>query len=408
MANEKKARRKLARKLREAQQEHDLLLKKVEKSRAKFEKREHALRSLEVQLAELERAFYVPRLAEQGQASQDAAPLRKARLIYNPGSGKGAHAKYSLEEVVNCLRTHGIEANVTIRTSGKVVIASAREAAERGEDLVIVAGGDGTIEKAASQLVGTEMTLGIIPTGTMNNLARSLGIPLVLEDACALIGMGVARKIDVGRINVDEKPELQYFLETANLGLTAVAFTMGQEARKGRWSGLPDALGKLLKFKPSPVVVELDDGQVIQANSQLVTISNSPLIGVNFHIAPEAKMDDGLLDVAIYDEMSKTDLFSYLMAARNGNAVDNPKIKRYKARRVRIHPRDPAPLSSDKEPIPEKANVDIHVVPQALKVIVGNGIGLTFPVEVAPSVPPLSGPQETNGHEQATSTAPAA
>ncbi len=139
---------------------------------------------------------------------------------------------------------------------------------------------------------------------------------------------------------------------------------------------------------------------MIQANSQVITVSNAPLTGMNFLIAPEAKMDDGWLDVAIYDEMSKADLLGYLMAARNGSRADNPKIKRYKARHVRIRPRDPAPVVSDKDPLPENSDIDIEIIPQGLKVIVGKGIGLTFPVDVAPSVPPLAGKQQANGHEQ--------
>ncbi|HZQ05815.1 MAG TPA: diacylglycerol kinase family protein [Anaerolineae bacterium] len=407
MASEKKARRKLERKFKEAQEEHDELLRKVEKSHTKFQKREQELRVLEARLAELERDYYLLHIPDQGQTPSMPEELRHARLIYNPKSAGNTNGDYSLESIVNCLRTHGIESEITIKTSSKIIRERAQEAAKKGEDLVVVAGGDGTIEKVAAQLVGSETTLGIIPTGTMNNLARSLGVPLDLNDACALIGMGVARKIDIGRVNVNEKAHIIHFLETAGLGLNAIAFPMGQDAKKGRWAGLPDALRKLFGFKPTPILVQLDDGQMIQANSQVITVSNAPLTGMNFLIAPEAKMDDGWLDVAIYDEMSKADLFAYLMAARNGSRAENPKIKRYKARRVQIRPRDPAPVVSDKDPLPENSNVDIQIIPQGLKVIVGKGIGLTFPVDVAPSVPPLSGKQQTNGHEQAEE-APAA
>jgi diacylglycerol kinase (ATP) len=398
MRKEKKVQRKMARRLEDAQQKHDKLLKKMEKARTKFNEREQALRLLEARLAKYRQALEPSPEQAQGQAPTPPIPPRPARLIYNPKSEKDGNPEHTLEAVINCLRRHGIEPDVTLKTSGNVIRKSARKAVKNSEDLIIVAGGDGTIEDVAAELVGSETTMGILPIGTMNNIARSLGVPLDVNDACTLISMGVARKIDIGHVDAGAAPHLEYFLETAGLGLNAIAFQIGQEAHKRRWGGLPDAMRKLLEFKATPIVVELDDGQKIPANSQVVTVSNAPMTGMNFLLAPEAKMDDGWLDIAIYDDMNKADLFSYLMAARNANRVDNEKIKRYRSRHVRIYPRQPAPIVSDKDALPEKDTLDIELIPQGLKVIVGKGAALTFPVEVAPSVPPLTGPQRTNGH----------
>lgn len=398
MAKEKKAQRKAARAMQAAQEKHDKLLSKIEKARTKFQKREQAVRLLEARIAKYRQALAPSPDDAQGQAPAQATPPRPARLIYNPKAEQDGKPEHTLEAVINCLRAHGIEPDVTLKTSGKVVRTSARKAAKHNEELVIVAGGDGTIEDVASQLVGSDTTLAILPIGTMNNIARSLGIPLDLNDASALISMGVARKIDIGHVNAGAASHLEYFLETAGMGLNAIAFQAGQEAHKGSWGSLPSAMRKLLKFKATPVMVELDDGQKISANSQVITVSNAPMTGMNFLLAPDAKMDDGWLDIAIYDDMSKADLFGYMMASRNASRVENQKIKRYRARHVRIYPRDAAPMVSDKDALPEKNMLDIELIPQGLKVIVGKGAALTFPVEVAPSVPPLTGPQKTNGH----------
>ena len=407
MASKKRQRRSLAKQLKELRAKHKKLLLKVEKARAKFEKRSVKLRTLETQLARLESRFYAPEAQRLGQAPGDDVVLRDARLIYNPKSGANAKGTFSLDDVVGCLRAHGIRADIGVKTSGKAARELAKEAADNGIDLVIVAGGDGTIEEVASQLVNSKTTLGIIPVGTMNNLARSLGVPLELNDACALLGMGATRKIDMGHVLANEKPEIEYFMETAGLGLTAIAFPLGQNAKKGRWAGIPSALKKLFDFKPTPILVELDDGQAIQANSQLVTVSNAPMLGLNFLIAPEAKMDDGLLDVAIYDGMNKADLLGYFMAAMNGKMATNPKIKKFKAHHVRIRSPQPEPVVADKDAIPDKHMLDIEVVPQGLTMIVGKGIGLTLPVEAVPSVPPLSGPQPpANGNDAPKPEAP--
>jgi YegS/Rv2252/BmrU family lipid kinase len=285
-----------------------------------------------------------------------------------------------------------------MKKSAKGTRKLARQAAQDGEELIIVAGGDGTIEDVASQLVGTRTTLGIIPVGTMNNVARALGIPLILEDACALIGMGVTRSIDVGRVLANAEPALEYFLETAGIGLSAIAIPAGDAAKSGKWEAVPDALRKLFNVKPQPITLEFDDGKVIHANSQVITVSNAPLIGNNILVAPDAKMDDGMLDVAVYAGMSKADLLAHFVAAANGRRVENPNIKFYRTSRVKIIAPEPVAVHSDKDLIEAKKVLEIEVLPQKLSVITGKGIGLTLPVEAVPSVPPLSGPQPEDGN----------
>ncbi|MCL4487849.1 MAG: YegS/Rv2252/BmrU family lipid kinase [Chloroflexi bacterium] len=439
MAPNDKSPRKLLKQLKEAQSKHEILLAKVEKTRAKLDKRTRKLQALETKIANLERRTTEPEKKRLGQARAGKDKLRRARLIFNPDSGVGTDNSKRLVEIVGRLREHGILAGIGLKTSGKAARELAKESVEDGDDLIIVAGGDGTIEEVACQLVGSKTTLGIIPTGTMNNLARSLGVPLEIEDACAIIGMGVTRQVDVGHVLSENKPQIEYFLESAGVGLSAIVIPTGHALEKGRWSALPLAMRKLFDTKPAPIEVELDDGQAVHAYSQIVTVSNAPMMGRNIMVAPDAKMDDGYLDVAIYDGMTKTDLLQHFMAAANGTRVEDAKIKYYRTRHVRISANEELDVNSDKDMIPaqrilEKAVargesafgsspsvgpketseivqpggikqyvLEIEIVPQALSVIVGKGIALTLPVEAVPSVPPLSGPQSErpdsgNGH----------
>jgi YegS/Rv2252/BmrU family lipid kinase len=310
-----------------------------------------------------------------------------------------------LVQMVGCLREHGILAGIDFKTSGKAVRELAKEAVDHGEELVIVAGGDGTIEDVASQLVGSKTTLGIIPTGTMNNLAHALGIPIKVEDAAALLGMGTARQIDVGRVVSKEKAEIEYFLEGAGIGLSAIVIPAGQAVEKQRWSLLPHAVRKLFDSKPESIQVELGDGQVIDAFSQVVTVSNSPLIGKHIMIAPDAKMDDGLLDIAIYEGMGKTDLLRHFTSASKGKRVQDPKVKFYKSKSVRIRSTKALGANSDKDEISAKRVFEIELMPHALSVIVGNGIGLSLPVEAAPDVLPVANAQDAKEEKQPTATA---
>lgn len=123
------------------------------------------------------------------------------------------------------------------------------EVVAAGSGLVIVAGGDGTIGDVATVLVGSDTVLEIIPIGTMNNLARSLGVPLGIDEACALIGMGTTRRIDAGRVSAGGGLHAVHFFDCAGLGLLAVAAVAGQAFEKRRWHMLPGAPRKFFDAK---------------------------------------------------------------------------------------------------------------------------------------------------------------
>ncbi|MDQ6766237.1 MAG: diacylglycerol kinase family lipid kinase [Candidatus Eremiobacteraeota bacterium] len=399
MAVKQDSQKQLLGELEDARTKHRRLAKKLEATKAKLEKRTRKLCALESKIAKLEQRAHERATAPVERATKGNGSLRVARLIFNPGSGADSKDPHALEKIVDLLRAHGLRAKVDIRTSGKTVRHFAKAAADNKEELVIVAGGDGTIEEAASQLVGTKTALGILPVGTMNNVARSLGIPLDLDDACALLGAGSTRQVDMGRVITDEKQDGDYFLESVGLGLTAIAFSAGKAVRKGRLAGLPNALRKLFDSKPGPVQIDLDNGETILANSQLVTVSNAPLMGLNFLVAPAAKMDDAVLDVAVYDGMGKGELLDYFLKIRGGKRAENPKVAFYQARKVRIQCQDDAPTESDSHSLRAQKVLNVEVVPQALSMIVGKGIALNVPIEAVQSVPPLSGPQPKSPNE---------
>ncbi|MEP7357134.1 MAG: YegS/Rv2252/BmrU family lipid kinase [Anaerolineales bacterium] len=413
MKSPKKKAQAAAEMLLEMQQQHKKLAKKMEKARSKVQRRLKKLNKVEGEIARLEHEAHSPQAGADGKPTvPPAAPLRPARLIFNPKSGLTKKAA-TLEELVDMLRRHGLQAEVVIKTSGKVARAAAKAAAQNKEALVIAAGGDGTIEDVATQLVGTKTVLGILPIGTRNNLARELGIPLELDQACALLGAGITRTIDAGRVRADEKPEVEYFLESAGIGLSAIVLPAGQELRKGRLAKLPGALRRLFEFKPGPIEVELDHGEKITAHSSLVTVSNAPLLGLNFMVAPDAKMDDGMLDIAVYDGMTATDLTKYFLKTTNGRRAYDPNVKFFRSCKATIRSGQSLPIASDADVVEERKVLEIEVVREALIAIVGKGAALAVPVEAVESTPPLAGVQAApkNGNltpEKAADPAPAA
>ena len=397
----KKERRAALAALEEARTEHARLLAQVEKAQAKAERRAAKLRALEARLFELQQQTHDPAAGRLGQAPAGDEALRDARLIVNPTAGGVDGDAEKVTEIVACLRAHGIRADLGLKTSGKAARELAQEAVDQEQELVIVAAGDGTLEEVALTLLHSKTALGILPVGTSNNLARSLGIPLALDDAYALLGMGATRLIDVARVRVEGGDGASAcFVETGGVGLTAIMIPAGQALRKQRWTDVSRFFRKVLDVHPDPLALELASGEIVPVQSQVVTVSNAPLGAVNILLAPEAKMDDGLLDVTVYEDMSRTDLLAYFLAASRGEPARHPSVRTYRVERVTIRSPHPISAHADKEELPEALAFTFEAVPKALRVVAGQGVALTLPVEAVPSVPPLAGPQ-TDEHRKA-------
>lgn len=383
------------RSLERLQHARTVLLARVERAAARLERRKRKLAAMESAVAELERRIAEPD-QHPGKHRMNRKGLRHAQLIFNPSAGpEPAESPKRLAAIVRALRASGIEPDIGIADSGDSARELAHAAVRHGTSLVVVAAGDGTVSTIASVLMETPVVLGLVPVGTMNNLARSLGIPLDIEAACLLIGMETSRHIDVGRVRADGTTAGSTFLEFAGVGLAAVGSLAGETFEKRRWRKLPRALWRFFETPPGKMQLELD-GVRIEVSTQVITVCNSPLMGSNLLAAPEAKMDDGWLDISYYEGMGDAALFKHFLAA-SAHRADGLEVRR--ARRVRITT-EAALNTSSHLSLPAGHHVlDIEVVPGALAMIVGNGMGLTHPVEAAPSAP-------TYAHGPTTQTEP--
>ena len=278
----------------------------------------------------------------------------RALLILNPTSGistittlEGTQTspEENEETILACLLAHGIEAEVQYTTPEDTGQGLAAQAAINHTELVIVAGGDGTVHAVACGLIGTEAALGIIPTGTMNNLARSLHIPETIEEACAVIAEGRAHAIDVGKIND------HVFIEVAGIGLEAALFPAAEEFKSpGVWStlhGMLSGLRTLLAFRPATLRIALDNKKRRAINAIQVTICNAPFYGAHLQAAPEAVMDDGLLDIVVYRHFSKFEYLRHAFSISQGKRVYQPKIRRLRAHTLHITASIPVEIQAD-------------------------------------------------------------
>jgi YegS/Rv2252/BmrU family lipid kinase len=258
----------------------------------------------------------------------------------NPASGVSMLAEHDgtpeqyEERILTSLRTYDIEPEVWYTTPDDPGDGLARQAAKEGADLVIAAGGDGTIHAVAGGLIETRSTLGIIAMGTMNNLAHSLGIPDTIEAACAIIARGETKLIDIGKIND------HVFLEVAGIGLEAELFPLAEEIKSSGWfSAIHDVilgLFKLFSYQPTRLNILFDGRKWRPYKALQVTICNSPYYGARFQLAPNALMDDGLLDVIIFKNFSKLEYLQHAASISQGRRVFQPKIVHRKAKSLYI------------------------------------------------------------------------
>lgn len=244
----------------------------------------------------------------------------------------------------------------------------ARQAVAEGRRLVIAAGGDGTVEETAQALVGTGVALAVMPLGSVMNVARTLCIPHHLNGAAEVIAEGRVLAMDVGRVGH------RFFIETAGVGLDAELFAaFDQLDSSGLRANLIRATVRFLRGLGTPRLdIELD-GVRRQVRAPMVTVANIRFEGAADDIAPDARIDDGLLDVVVFRGIGVVRALLYLFARAYGRRVPWPHdVETLRARRVRIAPRRTRslPVHADGTPI-GTTPVAIAVVPAALRVLVG-------------------------------------
>ncbi|MGE5140604.1 MAG: diacylglycerol/lipid kinase family protein, partial [Rudaea sp.] len=280
---EKKAARKRKAELDRLQVEHQDLLDRVARARAKLDKRTQKLAVLEARMAELEKQNYLPEAEPLGQADAGKHGARRARLILDPRAAPEVANSQQMAGLIRTLRGHGIAAEAGV-AAGETVEQLARQAAEQGQGLLVVAGDDESIESAAQQLCGTRTTLGVIPLGSENRLIRALGIPMHTGPSAALIGTGVTRPLDLMEV-AGQSNGSQYFLQSAGIGFGTFAGA-GEPASNQTVLGVRD-----LGLRDTRVLIEDAGGEEIEATNQVVIFSNAPLLGVERPGGPDWKID---------------------------------------------------------------------------------------------------------------------
>jgi YegS/Rv2252/BmrU family lipid kinase len=251
------------------------------------------------------------------------------------------------ELILASLRKNDIEPEIYETTEEDSGTRLAKKMADDGADIVIAAGGDGTLHAIANGLIGTKSALGIIPMGTMNNIAHSLEIPEDIEKACEIIATGRTSSIDVGEINGN------IFLEVAGIGLEAALFPAAEEIKStgilSTIRGIIAGLGTLFSFEPTRFIATFDGKRKRRFRAVQISVCNSPYYGAHFRFAPNAIMDDGFLDVLIYRNFSKIEYLRHALSISQGKRVLGLRVSQRKIKSIYVEAEHPVEIHADGE-----------------------------------------------------------
>ena len=289
----------------------------------------------------------------------------KVRAIVNLRAGVAAHRAL---DAMAAGRPSWPAIEVRLTEGPAHAIALAREAVEDEAGLVLAAGGDGTVNEVATALIGTGVPLGIVPVGSGNGLARALGLPLRPDRALAALETGIARRMDVGRVN--GKP----FLNLAGVGFDAfVGWAFHKAGRRGGRRGvftyLQMSLRLLSLYEARPVVLEVGDER-FETRPFVLAFANGPQYGAGAILNPGAKLNDGRLELVIYEDgpLAQTLLDAPRMFL--GGIESVRRYRRILMERAALDARQPVEHHRDGEPELEAARLEVAVLPKALRVLV--------------------------------------
>jgi diacylglycerol kinase (ATP) len=294
-------------------------------------------------------------------------PSQRVKLIFNPGAGETNESPSQLMGIIQHLQNAGFAPEAFIIEEGCDLKGAIDEAIDRGIQKFLVSGGDGTIESVATKLMGTQTSLGILPTGTQNNIALSLGIPEDLSDAIEIYGRGKKLKIDVGLAVCGEQEH--FFIETCSIGLLSALYPAADKIQHGNLAQIGDLLATLATSSASKMHLILDNDQEINTQGHVILAANMPFVGPNFKLASGDSYLDGVLDLIVFSELSKIELISNVFQMADGESKD-PRVQRFQVAHVEIHTDPEMPVQADGSQIGD-GSVKISVQPKALTVITG-------------------------------------
>jgi len=241
----------------------------------------------------------------QNQTTQDKSTKKKIVFIINPFSGTSA--KVSTPELIaQHLDLSQYDYTIAFTEYAGHAISLAKEAVESKTDIVVAVGGDGSVNEVAQALVGTNTCLGILPSGSGNGFAMHLGLGRNPTKAINFLNNGKEIEVDTCKVNN------KFFANVAGIGFDArIAYMTKKNKKRGFLPYFSTSVKQSTKFKPANLNIELD-GKRIQGEYAAAVVANASMYGYHFTIAPEASLQDGIMDIML---IKKSPLYKYFLTS---------------------------------------------------------------------------------------------
>lgn len=260
-----------------------------------------------------------------------------------------------------------------IETSGAAGLESAaRQAVDQSHRMLLALGGDGTLQALVNGVYGSDVMIGILPAGGGNDFAAALGLPSDPVSAAQIILKGKPRSVDLIRVRTADG-RARLYAGGGGIGLDAEAALLASGPYRrlpGRLRYMASALQALSRHLPLKVQVEFPSADLppVEAVSLVAGVLNTPTYGAGFRLAPDARIDDGLLDVVLLEDLSVPRVLTLLPRLMGSGDLRTSRVKRWKVKSVRMCADRPCLFHGDGE-ILGPAPVEIEIVPNAVRVL---------------------------------------
>ncbi|WP_404789486.1 lipid kinase [Altericista sp. CCNU0014] len=285
---------------------------------------------------------------------------KRALLLINRHARKG---QQKISTVIELLRERGFDLLEREMPPSGELSNLIRQHKDR-VDLVIVGGGDGTLNAAIAGLIDTQLPLGLLPLGTANDLARTLGIQADLAQACQVIAAGNTRRIDIGWVNG------QHFFNVASLGLSVKITRELTKEVKQRWGILAYAVTAfkvLWKSRPFWAEVREANGQVHSVKTIQITVGNGRFYGGGMVVASNATINDGRLDLYSLSLQHWWQMIALMPLFQRGHHASTPWSESWEGQEFYVQTRRPRSINTDGE-ITTSTPAHFRILPKALTV----------------------------------------
>lgn len=288
---------------------------------------------------------------------------KKIRIIINPISGTGKQVKAE-KAIKTWLDTELFDSEIMFTKHKGHFTLLAKEAAEESYDAVVIVGGDGSINEAAQGLIGTKTALGIIPIGSGNGFARHLNIPMSLKLSVERINQFKLKQIDTANVNK------QAFISISGVGFDAhIAEKFSLAKSRGLWNYTKISIQEFFRYSEKNYKIRLDKTD-FEKKAFMIVFANANQFGNNFIIAPQAQIDDGLLDVC-FIRKPKLYQIPYILFKIFRKEIHQTKFVEIKrAKQIRIELNDSVIMNIDGEAIVQNGSLHIAINPLSLSVII--------------------------------------